>query len=595
MIERWPARRALLGRTLLGLVAVSSALLVAGPAAADDTRAHAGRGPVPEGVTPTRGDAWDIPGVVLVDAVDDIDASDEEALFDRLRADFPDLTVEDTDLEHETHIHVALVSPDEEAALMAEARRDARVEGVEPLAWVAAQFTPNDPLYKDQWHMKRVGAERAWDYATGRGVTVAVVDTGIACETYGPFNKGTDLASTECVTGWNFVSNDTHANDDQGHGSHVAGTIAQSTNNGIGAVGLAFDARLMPVKVLNASGWGTTADVADGIRWAADHGAQVINLSLGGPRNSKVLQDAVTHARSRGALVVAAAGNSGGAVGFPGACEGAVGVSATDADDKLAKFSSRGPEVDIAAPGVNVVQQTICQGGKNKCEQYPGYSGTSMATPHVAGAAALLVSLGVTDPDALEKRLERSARVVDTSDGAERLYGSGVLDAAAAVRAVTWEHGLVRLALLLGLGLFVGVAARRSNAKAASPLHAAFALGGLLAGPGLLFFAPLFLSRVHLAVDLLARPLGDLDLLVGASLHRWLPLANALVPGALTVVSFHSKTLRTFTAGIATGTAAYLASVTLLGDASGGLGMTLWCVANAIACGAIARLNLSEA
>ncbi len=555
---------------------------------------------VPSATTnlPTAQDAWDIPGVVIIDTLDDLGSNDEASLLDGLRAHFPDARFENTDLEASTGIHVAIVSPDEEAALIDEASRDPRVEGAEPLAWVAAQFVPNDPLYKDQWHMKRVGAETAWDYTTGRGVTVAVVDTGIACENHGPFTKGTDLASTECVEGWNLVTNNSHANDDQGHGSHVAGTIAQSTNNGIGAVGLAFDARLMPVKVLNAQGFGTTADVADGIRWAADHGAQVINLSLGGPRNSKVLQDAVTHARSRGALVVAAAGNSGGAVGYPGGCVGAVGVSATDSNDKLAKFSSRGPEVDIAAPGVNVVQQTICEGGKNKCEVYPGYSGTSMATPHVAGAAALLVSLGVSDPDALEKKLQSSARVVDDSDAGKKLYGAGILDAASAVRQVTLEHALVRLGMLLGLSVLVGMLARRKNAKSASPLHPAFALGGLIAGPGLLFFAPLVLSRVHFAVDLLARPLGDLDLYVGASLHKLLPLANALVPAALTAVTFHSKPLRMLTAGIAIGTAAYLGSVAVLGEAAGPFGsaaLSAWCALNAVGCVLIARLNLAEA
>jgi serine protease len=301
----------------------------------------------------------------------------------------------------------------------------------------------------------------------------------------------------------------------------------------------------------------------------------------------------VDHARSRGAIVVAAAGNSGGSVGFPGACEGVVGVSATDADDKLAKFSSRGPEVDLAAPGVNVVQQTVCQGGKNKCEQYPGYSGTSMATPHVAGAAALLVSLGVTDPDAIERRLEQSARVVDDSASGKKLYGAGILDAAAAVRKVTLEHGLVRLGLLLGLSIVAGITARRKSAKALSPSSPAFALGGLLAGPGLLFFAPLFASRVLLPVDLLARPLADMDLYVGASLHRLLPLATAILPALMMVMFHHVKSLRLLTAGIATGTAAYLGSVVFFGESFGGVGMMAWCALNALASFGIARLCLA--
>ena len=303
--------------------------------------------------------------------------------------------------------------------------------------------------------MERIGASRAWDFATGRGVTVAVVDTGIACETYGPYTKGSDLADTECVTGWNFVTRNEHANDDQGHGTHVAGTIAQSTNNAIGGAGIAFHARLMPVKVLNESGWGTTADVADGIRWAAEHGAHVVNLSLGGPRNSRVLQKAIDYALSRGTVVVAAAGNTGGRVQYPGASDGVIGVSASDQDDKIARFSSRGDGVDIAAPGVSVTQQTICKKGREKCEIFPAYDGTSMASPHVAGAAALVMSLGVTEPAAVEEALRKGARVVDDSDAGKKLYGAGVLQAATAVERVTFQHALARLLALAGLTFLI--------------------------------------------------------------------------------------------------------------------------------------------
>src|SRR5262249_36039202 len=270
-----------------------------------------------------------------------------------------------------------------------------------------------------------------------------------------------DLASTECVTGWNFVTRNEHANDDQGHGTHVAGTIAQSTNNGIGGAGLAFHARLMPVKVLNESGWGTTAGGAHGIRWAAEPGAHVINLSLGGPRNSRVLQKAIDEAVARGVVVVAAAGNTGGRVQFPGASDGVIGVSASDPDDKIAKFSSRGDGVDISAPGVNVTQQTICNRGRDKCERFPAYNGTSMASPHVAGAAALVVSLGVTDPVAVEDALRKGARVVDGSPEGQKLYGAGVLQAASTVEQITLRHGLVRLVALAALTLLVARAARK--------------------------------------------------------------------------------------------------------------------------------------
>lgn len=578
---------------LLGLAVVAGLATVPSVARAEDP------GAIPElGASGVAADtwtdeaSWDIPGEYIVDGRDDLGESDVLSIADGLG-----IALRPTGLEKDTRIEIATIAPSRIAAVLAELQRDGRVERVEPLARVHALFVPDDPLLKDQWHMDRIGASRAWDFATGRGVTVAVVDTGIACETHGPFNKGTDLAQTACVEGWSFVSNSSHANDDQGHGSHVAGTIAQSTNNHLGATGVAFDARLMPVKVLNEEGWGSTADVADGIRWAADHGAHVINLSLGGPRNSKVLEDAVKHALAQGSVVVAAAGNSGGSVGFPGATDGVIGVSASDPDDKLAKFSSRGNGVDIAAPGVNVTQQTICKKGRDKCEIYPAYNGTSMASPHVAGAAALLVSLGVTDPAAVEGALKASARVVDTSENGKKLFGAGILQAADAAQRVTLIHGLLRLLLVLGLSALVGGWALKKNVRATSVWSSGYFLGALAAGPGLLFFLPWLLPRVYLPVDLLARPIGDLDLLIGASVHRYLPLANAAIPFALTALAFGSRALRPVVAGIATGTAAYLLSVAVLGEhasPAGRLLLIVWCVANAAACAWLARENLAE-
>ena len=552
--------------------------------------------PVAEGPLLATGEldptAWDIPGEIVVDARDDLD---EQGMRDLAR-DYG-LHFSPTALEAETKEEIADVPQNLESSLLDRLSHDPRVEAVEPLAQVRALYAPNDPLLKDQWHMDRIGASRAWDFATGRGVTVAVVDTGIACENYGPFTKGSDLADTECVPGWNFVTKNEHANDDQGHGTHVAGTIAQSTNNGIGGAGIAFHARLMPVKVLNEGGYGTTADVADGIRWAAEHGAQVINLSLGGPRNSRVLQKAVDFAVSRGVVVVAAAGNSGGRVGYPGASEGVIGVSASGPDDKLAKFSSRGDGVDIAAPGVNVTQQTICNKGREKCQLFASYNGTSMASPHVAGAAALVVSLGVTEPRAVEDALKRSARVVDTSEGAKKLYGAGILQAADAVEQVTFHHALTRLLALLAVTALVARAARKKNARAASPWRLSYWIPALAAGPGLFFFMPWILPRVDMAVDLIARPIADLDLLAGVGVHRWLPLANALIPFGLTVLAFGVKRFRPVIAGFAAGTAAYLASVVVLGDAAGPFGhvpLLLWCGVNALLCAWIARTNLAE-
>ena len=534
----------------------------------------------------------DIPGQIVVDFKDDAPESDIRSLL----VDTLGLTFAATPLEATTRIEIASVASALEGSVLARLNADPRVEYAEPLARVQAYYTPNDPLYKDQWHLDKIGAPSAWHYTTGRGVTVAVVDTGIACEDFESFVKVSDLGRTRCVEGFNFVNNTPHANDDQGHGTHVAGTIAQSTNNGHGAAGIAYDAQLMPVKVLAANGSGTTAAVADGIRWAADHGAQVINLSLGGSRPAQVLQKAVEHALAKGAVVIAAAGNSGGSVGYPAAHDGVIAVSASDRNDKLASFSSRGAEVDIAAPGVDVVQQTICEGGKGKCERFPAYNGTSMATPHVAGVAAQLVSQGITDPGAIERHLKATARVVDTSDGAKKLFGAGVLDAATAVRQTATTHALARFALLAAIAGWAAWSARKANglAKVLSP---GFLLAALVTGPGLLFFAPLVSPVPLLALDVLARPLGDLDLLVSPWLHRWLPLANVLVPFGLTTLFLGFKKLRPTLAGASVGTAAYLGSVLALGETFPPvtrLMMLGWVAANALLCAFLGRFLLTE-
>jgi len=582
-------RRSPLSRTLAPIAILGSVgLLTSGALAAPPGLPEPG--PLP---TPTSESSWDIPGWVVVDGVDSLSETEVEGLGAELG-----VKMIPTAMADETRVEIAEVAPSMVERLIARLRGDARVQHAEPLAWVQAFYVPNDPLLDKQWHMDRIGMKSAWDFSTGRGAIVAVVDTGIACEDHGPFLKGTDLNTTGCVGGWNFVANNTHANDDQGHGTHVAGTIAQSTNNGVGASGVAFDAQLMPVKVLNGRGSGTTADVADGIRWAGEHGADVINLSLGGPRNAQILVDAVASARSNGALVVAAVGNSGGAVGFPGGTEGVIGVSATGPDDKLANFSSRGKEVDIAAPGVDVIQQTICNGGVGGCERFPGFSGTSMASPHVAGAAALLVSEGVTNLDALEEILRASARVVDDSDSGKKLYGSGILDAQSATFAVWAKQVMVRFGALGAVIALVVASARKGakNPKSVSPLHPGFLLTALAAGPGLLFFLPLVVSRAALPIDLLSRPFGDWSIFAGTALHNWLPLANAGLPLALTALLFHKKALRPLVGGFSAGTAAYLAAVPILGQVAGPMGsgvLAVWCIANAVICAMVARTNLA--
>jgi serine protease len=500
-------------------------------------------------------------------------------------------------------LEVAVTDPQGEPSLIEALSHDRRVEHVEPMAVYRASLVPNDPLYQSkQWHLQRVGAEGAWRYSCGQGVTVAVIDTGVACFDKGPFSRGTDLAGTRCEGGWNFVDDTDHAYDDHGHGTHVAGTIAQTTNNGMGAAGLAFCATLMPIKVLNKQGFGTVANVAEGIRYAADEGAQVINLSLGGPIKSRILEDAVNHALSKGVVVVAAAGNSGRKVGWPAAYPGVVAVSATDSSDKVAWFSSRGPEVVIAAPGVAVTQQTICNGGRDKCEVFGTFNGTSMASPHVAGVVALIEALGVTRGESVRAVLESTARQPEGSPSAadRELFGSGILDASAATSRVFWTHVAFRMAALAGLAFLVARRIRRRGGAIAPTPGALF--GALLTAVGLFPLIPLVGwsppagGVPHALFELAMRPLGEWDLvLLGAGAHRWLLLANALPALALTALAFASRRVRPLVGGLALGTAALLTQIAAMGDVAfveGSFLLRLWAGGNALVCIWLARAAL---
>jgi serine protease len=532
-----------------------------------------------------------VPNEIVVDVKDDL--SDEQ--IDELAKDFH-LSLRDNSpgVKHDGNVEVADVSAADMPDVLARLAADPRVEAAEPMAIARILWTPNDPKYAEQWHMKRAGAETAWEYACGMGVTVAVVDTGIACYDEGGFTKGTDLSGTTCVGGYNFVGKNTIAADDQGHGTHVAGTIAQTTNNGVGVAGLAHCANLMPVKVLSARGWGTMADVAEGIRWAADHGADVINLSLGAPTKSKVVENAVHHAIKKGVIVVAAAGNSGRSVGWPAAYPGVIAVSATDKNDSIAWFSSRGPEVTIGAPGVGVTQQTICEAGKNKCEQWGVFNGTSMASPHVAGAAALLVGQGVTNPDSVKAVLQATA----TPKEDKNLFGAGILEAGKAAARTHWAHVAVRLVALVALAIALTRRIRKKGGKVEG--GAGKVVGAVAASVGLLPFLPLLgiparSGSMRLFAELAMKPFGEWTLVLAPGLHRWLPLASALPIFGLTAILFGSKTVRPLLGGLALGTAALLLQLGVAGETYYALGpfmLRVWCVLNALACMWIARLAL---
>ena len=333
-----------------------------------------------------------------------------------------------------------------------EARGD--VEYAEP-NYIAHTFaTPEDPYYPLQWHLDNpvyggIHTEAAWDDSLGSSVVIGVVDTGVAFEDYKKFEIAPDLEDTCFVEGYDFANDDSHPNDDNSHGTHVADTIAQSTFNGIGVAGVAPDACLMPVKVLDRNGSGSYFDVASGIRFAADNGAQVINLSLGGPASSQTLLDAVAYAYSRGVTIVAAAGNDGvSTVSYPAAYDAyVIAVGATRYDETLAYYSNSGASLDLVAPGGDLtVDQNgdgygdgVLQNTFNPNTKRPGdfsywfFQGTSMASPHVAGTAALVISNGNAEtPDDVRAALESTADVTE--------QGWKLVNAAS---ALTWTPGAV--------------------------------------------------------------------------------------------------------------------------------------------------------
>jgi len=341
-------------------------------------------------------------------------------------------------------------------AMLARFQDRADVAYAEPNYIARAFAVPNDPLYQYQWHLDNpssggIGMEEAWDMSAGAGVTVAVIDTGVAYENYrknrrNRYYLAPDLANTSFAAGYDFVENDTHPNDDNGHGTHVAGTIAQSTGNNTGTAGIAHAARIMPIKVLNKNGSGTYADIADAVRYAADHGAQVINMSLGGSAQASYLEEALAYAYGKGVVIVAAAGNSAdSAVSYPaGYDDYVISVGATRFDETLAPYSSYGASVDVVAPGGDlsvdqngddyadgVLQQTF--GSRMNDWGYYFYEGTSMATPHVAGTAALVIANGTaTTPEEVRAAIETTAKDLGSS-GRDNTYGNGLVNAPAAL------------------------------------------------------------------------------------------------------------------------------------------------------------------
>ena len=288
---------------------------------------------------------------------------------------------------------------------------------------------PNDPMFAQQYAHQISNSVAGWAINQGsKDVVIAVIDTGVDI-------KHPDLAA-QMVQGRDIVDGDDEPIDEHYHGTHCAGIAAASTNNGIGVAGFAPNVKVMPVRVLDANGSGTSADVAAGIIWATDHGAKVISMSLGGPSNPAAKEEAVKYALAHDVVVVAAAGNGGnGSMTFPGAQPGVICVAATDNKDARASFSQYGKWVSVSAPGVGILSTFPTYNTSGK-KDYGSISGTSMATPAVAGVVALIRSQFPTmNREQVRAQLERS--VDDIGEKGYDIYtGFGRINVAKALTPI---------------------------------------------------------------------------------------------------------------------------------------------------------------
>jgi serine protease len=478
---------------------------------------------------------------------------------------------------------------------------------------------PNDPLYGKQWNLRSINVESAWQETKGNGVTVAVIDTGVT--------RVPDLQKTEFVSGYDFVNDRTLATDDNGHGTHVAGTIAQSTNNDYGVAGIAYEANVMPLKVLDSYGSGTVADIAEAIKFAADNDADVINMSLGGGGESQLMKEAIDYAYNKGVVIIAAAGNSNqNSAGYPARYPRVIGVSALDASGEKAPYSNFGAGVDISAPGGStaggneaggILQNTI--DAETGASIFASFQGTSMASPHVAGVAALIKAMGVEEPEQIANVLKQSSRAIEQDP--LNHFGSGQLDAAAAVQLAAkgqlnfrdffrwlrengylnpgfWIDGgavalLPKVAMVLGSYLLAWLLQNYLPFAWSWSMHT-----GLVAGSSGLFFLRGFyvFDLPQWPMRVMGSSIPELGSAIQGSSMLNPIFASVLIPAILVVLLLGHPQWKWLAIGSTIGVASCLAVSAVVSPAVWGLGSGFvaqaFLVANALLCFALARLAI---
>jgi serine protease len=409
------------------------------------------------------GEAEYVPGEVLVKFKMNVTEEKMAEVYDEASAQVIS--------EHRGGVKKLRVRQGSEQEVISSLARDPRVEYAELNSVCHAHLTPNDPYYSYQWSFPKINMEQAWDISTGQSVVVGILDSGIAYEDYAvpSYERGTvqsgvtqyvrapELSGTSFTAGYDFINNDTHPNDNCAHGTHVAGTAAQTTNNSQGVAGMAFDCVLMPVKVLDYSGSGTAQSLADGLYWATDHGAQVINMSLGwtpGYNPGSTVANAIAYAYNHGVVLLASSGNAGvGVVSYPAAYSQVIAVGATRYDDNRPSYSQYGSALEICACGGDMtvdqtgdgygdgtLQMTFLGYNPGPPEQladptdmgYWFYDGTSMACPHGTALVAMMIANGQTGVENIRTILHETAVDLGAA-GWDQYYGYGRIDAHAAL------------------------------------------------------------------------------------------------------------------------------------------------------------------